>query len=82
MNKTDPPAAGQVAQNRKQEATVMSAKPTGTPFDRPSNVRPVIRDEGGDPVCWLEKVCPTCGLFIGDTPPTTCPRCGGLSPIE
>ena len=72
MNKTDPPAAGQVAQNRKQEATVMSAKPTGTP----------IRDEGGDPVCWLEKVCPTCGLFIGDTPPTTCPRCGGLSPIE
>ncbi|MGW5055623.1 hypothetical protein [Actinokineospora sp. NPDC004072] len=36
---------------------------------------PVADDEGGDPVCWMSRVCPECGLFAeGD--PTTCERCG------
>jgi rubrerythrin len=39
------------------------------------------QDSGGDPVCWLDKVCPSCGLFTGDRPAATCPRCGeDLSP--
>lgn len=33
-------------------------------------------DTGGDPVCWLDRVCPECGLFLED-PDEACPRCGG-----
>ncbi|PSL08194.1 uncharacterized protein YeaO (DUF488 family) [Haloactinopolyspora alba] len=33
-------------------------------------------DEGGDPACWLAGVCPECGRFVPDEPPTTCPGCG------
>lgn len=33
-------------------------------------------DLGGDPVCWLTSVCPECGRFVEDEPPTSCPRCG------
>ena len=33
-------------------------------------------DIGGDPVCWLTSVCPECGRFVEDEPPTRCPRCG------
>jgi len=33
-------------------------------------------DEGGDPACWLGRVCPECGRFADEPPPTTCVRCG------
>ena len=33
-------------------------------------------DEGGDPVCWLPRVCPACGRLADEEPPTTCPGCG------
>ncbi|WP_198602313.1 hypothetical protein [Rhodococcus opacus] len=33
-------------------------------------------DLGGDPVCWLDRVCPDCGLFLTDHTAGTCPRCG------
>jgi hypothetical protein len=33
--------------------------------------------EGGDPACWLPRVCPTCGRLADEDPPTTCPACGG-----
>lgn len=36
--------------------------------------------EAGDPVCWLSRVCPECGLFLEDEPPTTCERCGAEVP--
>ncbi|WP_158230493.1 hypothetical protein [Pseudofrankia asymbiotica] len=32
--------------------------------------------EGGDPACWLARVCPECGLFAEHDPPTVCVRCG------
>lgn len=32
-------------------------------------------DVGGDPACWLDRVCPECGLFLPERPPTVCPRC-------
>jgi rubrerythrin len=32
-------------------------------------------DEGGDEVCWLDRVCPECGGLAADAPPTRCPRC-------
>jgi hypothetical protein len=40
---------------------------------------PRTDDTAGDPVCWLDKVCPTCGLLTG-TDDTTCPRCGDALP--
>ncbi|MDT2008538.1 hypothetical protein FXW78_37675 [Rhodococcus opacus] len=42
------------------------AVPVGEPDD----------DVGGDPVCWLDRVCPDCGLFLTDHASSTCPRCG------
>ena len=33
-------------------------------------------DEGGDPACWLGRVCPDCGRLAGEDPPTHCPGCG------
>jgi rubrerythrin len=33
-------------------------------------------DDGGDAVCWLNRVCPECGRFLDREPPTTCPTCG------
>ena len=37
---------------------------------------PAASDQGGDPVCWLNQVCPECGLFVEPPMPDTCPRCG------
>ncbi|MGY1747058.1 hypothetical protein [Blastococcus sp. SYSU D00695] len=32
---------------------------------------------GGDPVCWLDRVCPACGrLAEGEPRPQRCPECG------
>ncbi|GAA4471485.1 hypothetical protein GCM10023094_02280 [Rhodococcus olei] len=36
-------------------------------------------DLGGDPVCWLDRVCPDCGAFLPDGPGHGCPRCGPTS---
>jgi rRNA maturation endonuclease Nob1 len=33
-------------------------------------------DEGGDPACWLRRVCPACGRLADEDPPTICPACG------
>ena len=37
--------------------------------------------EGGDPVCWMHLLCPSCGAMPDPADPadaasTTCPRCG------
>jgi uncharacterized protein YeaO (DUF488 family) len=39
------------------------------------------QDSGGDPVCWLPRVCPRCGAMTGTEPPTTCPRCHAEIPV-
>ncbi|HVL84735.1 MAG TPA: hypothetical protein VM367_10700 [Pseudonocardia sp.] len=33
-------------------------------------------DEGGDPVCWLHRVCPECGAVPGEDDRERCWRCG------
>jgi hypothetical protein len=33
-------------------------------------------DEGGDPACWLARVCPECGRLADEDPPTRCAACG------
>ena len=47
---------------------------------RPSARRP--EPEGGDPACWLPRVCPACGRLADEDPPTRCPACGELLPAE
>ncbi|MGY2005051.1 hypothetical protein [Blastococcus sp. SYSU DS1024] len=37
-------------------------------------------DDGGDPACWLRRVCPACGGLADEDPPTVCPRCGEQLP--
>ncbi|SFE10424.1 hypothetical protein SAMN05216251_101522 [Actinacidiphila alni] len=34
------------------------------------------RTEGGDPVCWLNRVCDECGAFREDMTAAACARCG------
>ncbi|MFR9673553.1 hypothetical protein [Streptomyces sp. TR02-1] len=34
-------------------------------------------EEGGEPACLLDRVCPACGRLADAAPPTVCPRCGG-----
>ena len=33
---------------------------------------------GGDPVCWLEQVCPDCGALVSAELPARCWRCEAL----
>ncbi|WP_019877910.1 hypothetical protein [Sporichthya polymorpha] len=43
-----------------------------------------MSETGGDPVCWLNRVCPECGALRdvdGDGEPVTpCHRCGSTEP--
>jgi rubrerythrin len=39
-------------------------------------------DEGGDPACWLRRVCPACGRLADEDPPTRCPACGAELPDD
>lgn len=34
------------------------------------------RTEGGDPVCWLDRVCDECGAMREDMAAARCARCG------
>lgn len=42
----------------------------------PVRLPPVVDDEGGDPACWLPRVCQECGRLADEDPPTRCPACG------
>lgn len=46
--------------------------------DVPAARLPAV-SEGGDPACWLDRVCPECGR-IADAPAPTCPACGSAYP--
>ena len=55
------------------------ASPRLEPATPAPNQHTPCDDTAGDPVCWLDKVCPTCGLLTGTDEPT-CPRCGDAMP--
>jgi rubrerythrin len=44
--------------------------------DVPRRANPAPDDEGGDPACWLNRVCPQCGRLAEEDPPTRCAACG------
>jgi rubrerythrin len=39
-------------------------------------------EEGGDPACWVRRVCPACGRLADEDPPTRCPACGADLPDD
>lgn len=53
-----------------------SRPPSGGGVVKAGDPRPETSDEGGDPACWLNRVCPECGRLADDEPPTRCPACG------
>lgn len=42
----------------------------------PSDGRDDEPDLGGDPACWLARVCPECGRFAEHEAAPSCPACG------
>jgi uncharacterized protein YeaO (DUF488 family) len=40
------------------------------------------KERGGDPACWLPRVCRQCGSMAAADPPTTCPACHAPMPGE
>lgn len=48
----------------------------------PDDTRPADADEGGDPACWLSRVCPVCGRMADEDPPTRCAACGADLPED
>jgi hypothetical protein len=38
-------------------------------------------DEGGDPACWANLVCPECGLLNPARHRSQCERCGAVIPV-
>ncbi|GAA2242730.1 hypothetical protein GCM10010430_25410 [Kitasatospora cystarginea] len=54
---------------RRPGMTIRSAPPADpAPADRPTG--------GGDPACWLDRVCPACGRLAEGAAPAFCSRCG------
>jgi len=39
-------------------------------------------DQGGDPACWMHRVCDECGRLADEDPPTRCPSCGAQLEVD
>jgi hypothetical protein len=39
-------------------------------------------EDGGDPACWLRRVCRACGRLADVDPPVRCSTCGELLPAD
>lgn len=39
-----------------------------------------VRESGGDPVCWANRVCAECGRFADVADPEVCEVCGADFP--
>ena len=42
----------------------------------PAELPELPEDAGGDPACWMHRVCDECGRLADEDPPTRCPSCG------
>jgi hypothetical protein len=63
------------------DGTEQPRGPAQGPRDQPLPAVHAVRGaagEGGDPACWLERVCPECGRIADAAPPVVCERCGTL----
>jgi hypothetical protein len=51
-------------------------RPAGAARALPRHDPAVDLEQGGDPACWLNRVCNACGRFIDDPLADACPTCG------
>ncbi|MCW2703681.1 MAG: DNA-binding transcriptional regulator, MarR family [Blastococcus sp.] len=52
------------------------------PVTGPERLPSLPDEEGGDPACWVRRVCPACGRLADENPPTRCPACGADLPDD
>jgi len=50
--------------------------------ERSAGVPAAAEERPGDAVCWLRRVCPSCGTLADVDPPTTCAHCHTAIPAE
>ncbi|WP_167761118.1 hypothetical protein [Geodermatophilus sp. DF01-2] len=50
--------------------------------ERPAGVPRPAEPEGGDPACWVRRVCPACGRLADADPPVRCTTCGEQLPAD
>lgn len=67
---------------RWSDGTVSDTSPAGAPATGGGPAPSA--DAVGDPVCWLDRLCPDCGAMPSPdedgAPPQTCWRCGAAVP--
>ncbi|WP_431772390.1 hypothetical protein [Streptomyces cucumeris] len=56
-----------------------TAESGGGRREEPEDRRAPTEPEGGDPACWLDRVCPACGAFQDTVPHDRCARCGAAA---
>lgn len=54
----------------------IDARQAGTDRSDPPRDIAIDHDVGGDPACWLNRVCDACGRFVDDLLADACPLCG------
>ena len=42
-------------------------------MEEPRGIGQEEQAEGGDPACWLDRVCPECGTFLDEDVDHSCP---------
>ena len=66
-------AAALVTGSWRRRAAASHHGPMTSPERSPADLPD---DAGGDPACWMHRVCDACGRLADEDPPTTCPGCG------
>lgn len=56
--------------------------PLDTSPDGDSVAHPSTHEQGGDPACWLARVCPTCGRINEALEEEGCPYCESDAPPQ
>ncbi|MEU8825618.1 hypothetical protein [Streptomyces sp. NPDC048636] len=56
-----------------------TAEPGGGRREEPEDGRLPAEPEGGDPACWLDRVCPACGALQDTARYDHCARCGAVA---
>lgn len=71
QERTEPEARSEAQSEPEAPGGALAPAPHAAPDSTP---------EGGESVCWLDRVCPECGRLADTAPPTVCARCG--SPLD
>lgn len=56
-----------------------TAEPGGGSQEEQESHRVPAEPEGGEPACWLDRVCAECGAMQDTIPFDRCARCGAVA---